>query len=147
MNEMRSIQILLVEDNEGDIVLTRQAIEEEDNNSLEVVKDGEDALDFLNKKGDYANCPLPDLILLDINLPKLNGHDLLRYIKGHEIMKAIPVIMFTTSSSRIDIDKAYLNGANSYITKSHNYETFIESIKILISYWTTVVKLPANPTD
>ena len=140
---MKELQVLLVEDSEGDILLTQEAFEEENyRNMLSVVKDGAAAVDYLSRKGIYADQELPDLVLLDINLPKLNGHEVLNYIKTTAAIKNIPVIMLTTSSSNADVVKAYSAGANSYITKSDRYEIFIQSIKILMNYWTNVAILP-----
>ncbi|MEO6542278.1 MAG: response regulator, partial [Ferruginibacter sp.] len=107
---MKAIHILLVEDNEGDIMLTTEALEEgKIANKISIVKDGKHAIDFLNKKGGYENASLPDLVLLDINLPKKNGHEVLQYIKHAEALKQIPVIMLTTSSSEKDILESYKN--------------------------------------
>ncbi|MEO6253422.1 MAG: response regulator, partial [Ferruginibacter sp.] len=124
---MKAIHILLVEDNEGDIMLTTEALEEgKIANKISIVKDGKHAIDFLNKKGDYENETLPDLILLDINLPKKNGHEVLQYIKHDDGLKQIPVIMLTTSSSEKDILESYKNYVNCYITKPVDVNDFIK---------------------
>jgi CheY-like chemotaxis protein len=142
---MEPIHILLVEDNEGDILLIRDAME----NArviikLSVVKDGKEALDFLNKKNKYINAEQPDLILLDINLPKKNGHEVLQFIKGTESLKQIPVIMLTTSSSVSDINWAYKNYANCYIAKPVEAETFLNVISKIENFWISIVKLPGK---
>ena len=140
---MNSIHILLVEDNEGDILLTTEALEEgKIMNKLSVARDGQEALDFLNKKGKYKEARLPDLILLDVNLPKKNGHEVLKYIKSHEIFRSIPVIMLTTSSAQNDIDNSYENYANCYITKPIELKDFIVAIGKIEDFWINLVKLP-----
>ena len=140
---MKSIHILLVEDNEGDIMLTTEALEEgRIANKISVVKDGKHAINFLNKKGDYENASLPDMILLDINLPKKNGHEVLQYIKGNDDLKQLPVIMLTTSSSEKDILESYKNYVNCYITKPVDVNDFIKAVAIIKDFWINIVKLP-----
>ncbi|MFN3446771.1 MAG: response regulator, partial [Bacteroidia bacterium] len=112
---MKKVHILLVEDNDGDIVLTLDAFEESKiKTNISVVKNGADAIDFLFKKGSFSDSQRPDLILLDINIPVFNGHEVLRIIKEDPSLKKIPVIVLTTSSNQKDINKAYENYANSY---------------------------------
>jgi len=138
-------QILLVEDNEGDILLTKEAFEETKIlTMLSVVRDGKEAIDFLNKRGNYLQADLPDLLLLDVNLPKLNGHEVLKYIKGDEKFKQIPVIMFTTSSSQKDINLSYKDYANCFITKPADVNDFMKVIAIIENFWTAIVKLPTK---
>lgn len=142
---MEKIHILLVEDNEGDILLTREAMEEAKILiELSVAKDGKEALDFLNKQGKYLDAELPDLLLLDVNLPKKNGHEVLKYIKGNENLKHIPVIMLTTSSSQKDIDLSYNNYANCYITKPVEVNDFLSVVATIENFWISIVKLPTN---
>lgn len=144
---METIHILLVEDNEGDILLTKEAFE----NAkffikLSVCKDGKEAVDFLTKKGKYSNAEQPDLLLLDVNLPKMNGHEVLQFIKTNEDLKQIPVIMLTTSSSEVDINLSYKQHANCYITKPVEVNNFLEVISKIEDFWVTIVKLPSkNP--
>ncbi|WP_372916991.1 response regulator [Salegentibacter sp.] len=140
---MNSIHILLVEDNEGDILLTTEALEEgKIMNKLTVARDGQEAIDFLNKKGNFKNAKLPDLILLDVNLPRKNGHEVLKYIKTHDVFRSIPVIMLTTSSAQNDIDKSYENYANCYITKPIELNDFMVAIGKIEDFWINLVKLP-----
>jgi CheY-like chemotaxis protein len=142
---MRAIRILLVEDNEGDIVLTKEALEEGNiTNELDVVRDGQQAIDFLEKKWKFSSAKSPDLILLDINLPKLNGHEVLKHIKSSENLKTIPVIMLTTSSSENDVKKAYDHHANCYIVKPVIMDEFIEMIAKIEEFWMNIVKYRAN---
>lgn len=142
---MDFIHILLVEDNEGDIVLTKEAFEDAKIlNTLSIVKDGQDAIHFLNQKGRYAHAQLPDLILLDINLPKKNGHEVLQYIKESKQLKHIPVIMLTTSLSEQDILKSYTNHANCYITKPVEVEDFLNVVTSIENFWIKIVQLPSK---
>lgn len=142
---MTPINILLVEDNEGDILLTVEALEEgKITNRIDVVKDGKQAIDFLSKKGPYVEISLPHLILLDINLPKKNGHEVLQFIKSNERVKHIPVIMLTTSSSEKDIIESYKSYANCYITKPVEVLDFINAVASIKSFWFSIVQLPNN---
>jgi CheY-like chemotaxis protein len=142
---MKAVHILLVEDNEGDILLTREALEDTKLDiKLSVVKDGKEALDFLNKTGRYIGADLPDLLLLDVNLPKKNGHEVLSSIKGNGAFKHIPVIMLTTSSSQKDIDLSYNNYANCYITKPVEVSDFLAVVATIENFWLSTVKLPTK---
>ena len=142
---MNSIHILLVEDNEGDIFLITEALEEgQIVNKISVSKDGKEAIDFLEKKGKYKDEETPDLILLDINLPKKNGHEVLEYIKTSENLKQIPVIMLTTSSSDKDVLLSYKNHANCFITKPLDVNNFLTIVSSIESFWINIVKLPKN---
>ncbi len=134
------IHILLVEDNEGDVLLTKVALDESNINfKLSIVNDGKEALDFLNNVGKYANEATPQLLLLDINLPKKNGHEVLQYIKKKENLKHIPVIMLTTSSSQNDIDLAYENNASGFITKPSEVNDFIAAVANVVNSWISKV--------
>ena len=140
---MRPIHILLVEDNEGDILLTKDAFEEAKViTQLSVVKDGQAAIDFLIQQHKYCPAELPDLILLDVNLPKKNGHEVLRFIKSDETLKHIPVIMLTTSSFKKDINLAYENYVNCYITKPIEIKDFVNVVTSIENFWVTIVRLP-----
>lgn len=141
---MKSIHVLLVEDNEGDILLTREALEEGKLiNQISIARDGKEAIDFLEKKAPFQASTLPDLILLDVNLPKKNGHEVLHFIKTAEAYRHIPVIMLTTSSSFKDINNSYLNHANCYITKPVEVEEFFRVVVQLENFWVNIVKLPS----
>lgn len=142
---MKPIHILLVEDNEGDIFLTRDALEEAKIiTELSVVRDGKAAIEFVAQQGDYSESKIPDLILLDINLPKKNGHEVLKFIKGSERLRRVPVIMLTTSSFKRDVDLAYDNHVNCYITKPVEAADFIKVITTIESFWIHLVKLPTK---
>ncbi|MEX0724286.1 MAG: response regulator [Gracilimonas sp.] len=139
----KEIHILLVEDNEGDIVLTKEALDEgKIKNSISVVRDGWEAIQYLEKNEGYGDAQSPDLVLLDINLPKMNGHKVLKHIKNHKDLKHIPVIMLTTSSDEVDILKSYENYSNCYITKPVDIGDFLEVIASIESFWVSIVQLP-----
>lgn len=142
---MKEIDILLVEDNEGDIVLTMEALDDARIlNKVYVKRDGAEALDFLYSKIDNNTNELPDLILLDINLPKIDGKEVLHKIKTHPTLKKIPVVMLTTSSSEVDILESYNNHANCYIIKPVDLNKFFNIVKAIENFWVTIVKLPAK---
>lgn len=133
---LKLAHILLVEDNEGDILLTLDAFEESKlETKVSVTRNGQEALDFLNKKGAFTKAKRPDIILLDINIPIFNGLEVLQEIKQDEILKKIPVIMLTTSSNEADIDKAYKNYCNSYIKKPLEMEEFMQAILKIEEFW------------
>ena len=139
------MQILLVEDNPGDIRLTQEALKEGViKNNLNVVKDGVEALDYLKRKGKYMNQPTPDIILLDLNLPRKDGREVLAEIKSDENLKLIPVIILTTSDADQDILRSYKLHANCFITKPVDLDQFIFIIRQIEIFWFTVVKLPAK---
>ncbi len=137
------VEILLVEDNEGDILLTKKAFKRgKIMNQLHVARDGEQALEFLFKRGKHVDAPTPDLILLDLNMPKLSGQEVLKRIKEDEDLKSIPVIILTTSTADEDILKSYQLQASSYIRKPVDFKQFGEVIQKLQDYWFTIVKFP-----
>ncbi|GAB2629132.1 response regulator [Belliella aquatica] len=139
---MQEAHILLVEDNEGDIFLTMDAFEESKLlTKISVVKNGADALDFLFQEGKYKDALKPDIILLDINIPIYNGQEVLKKIKADPILKKIPVIMLTTSSSEKDIHEAYEYHANSYVIKPLEMEDFIAAVLKIEDFWLQLVKL------
>ena len=139
----KPIEILLVEDNPGDVRLIKEALKEgKVRNTLHVVYDGVEAITFLRKQGEYSGIPRPDLILLDLNLPKKDGREVLAEIKADEDLKRIPVVVLTTSQSEIDILKSYNLHANCYVTKPVDLEQFLEVVKSIEDFWLTVVKLP-----
>jgi chemotaxis family two-component system response regulator Rcp1 len=140
-----AVKILLVEDNPGDVRLTQEALKESKMlNELHVTEDGVEALEFLNRQGKYADAPHPDLILLDLNLPKKDGRELLEEIKADENLRRIPVVVLTTSKAQEDIYRMYEQHANCYITKPIDFEQFIEVIKSIDNFWLTIVKLPSE---
>lgn len=140
---MNEAHILLVEDNEGDVVLTLDAFEESKiKTTISVVRNGGEALDFLQQKGDFEYADRPDLILLDINLPVYSGHEVLKTIKVDPSLKKIPVIMLTTSSNQKDINLAYELHANSYITKPIEMRDFLKAILQIEEFWLQLSKLP-----
>ena len=136
-------EILLVEDNPGDVRLTVEALKENKLHiSLHVVEDGAEAMAFLNQEGSYADAPRPDLILLDLNLPKRDGRELLADIKADERFKRIPVVVLTTSQAEEDVLKTYELHANCYITKPVDLGQFIRVVQSIEHFWLTVVRLP-----
>ena len=143
MNNPNAINILLVEDNPGDIRLTKEVLKEgKIQNNLSVVTDGEEALLFLKKEGQYANAITPDIILLDLNLPKKDGREVLAEIKADVGLKCIPVIVLTTSAAEKDILNMYAHHANCYITKPVDFNQFINVVRSIEEFWLTIVKLP-----
>jgi len=133
---MKTINILLVEDNEGDILLTLEALKEgKVSKNISVVKDGWEALQYIDNEGADSNEPEPDMILLDVNLPKVNGHEVLAKIKNNIKKKHIPVVMLTTSSSEDDIIKSYENSADSYIAKPIDANDFLRVVNSIEDFW------------
>jgi two-component system, chemotaxis family, response regulator Rcp1 len=142
-NGWQMIEILLVEDNPGDVDLTREALEDAKvRNRLHVVDDGAKALDFLYQRGEYAEAPRPDIILLDLNLPKKDGRQVLVEIKADPQLAEIPVVILTTSQAEEDIVRSYQLHANCYITKPVDFKQFMHVVKTIEEFWLTVVKLP-----
>jgi chemotaxis family two-component system response regulator Rcp1 len=140
---VKAINILLVEDNPGDSDLAREALESSKmNNNLQVVDDGEKAMAFLRQEGSYADAPRPDLILLDLNLPKKDGRQVLAEIKSDEHLKRIPVVILTTSRAEEDVLKTYNLHANCYITKPIDLNQFLHVVKSIEDFWLSIVVLP-----
>jgi CheY-like chemotaxis protein len=138
-----SIEILLVEDNPGDVRLTQEALRESKVlNQLAVAKDGVEALEMLRREGPYANQPRPDLILLDLNLPRKDGRELLADIKDDAILRRIPVVVLTTSEAENDILRAYDLHANCYIVKPVDLDQFMNVVRTIEGFWLSIVKLP-----
>ena len=138
-----AVDILLVEDNPADVALTEEALQESKiANRLMVAEDGEEALAILRRQGLHANAPKPDLILLDLNLPRMDGREVLAEIKNDEALRRIPVVVLTTSKAEEDVFRSYDLHANCYITKPVDLEQFIEVIKSIDDFWLTVVRLP-----
>lgn len=140
---IKPVEILLVEDNPGDIRLTMEALKEHKVlNKLSVVNDGVEAIAFLRREGRYADGHRPDLILLDLNLPKKSGKEVLAEIKNDPDLKRIPVVVLTASSAEKDILSSYNLSANCYITKPVSLDQFVEVVKSIENFWLTIVKLP-----
>jgi CheY-like chemotaxis protein len=140
----RPIEILLVEDNPGDVRLTVEALRDAKvRNRLHVAVDGVEALAFLRREGKHAEAPRPDVILLDLNLPRKDGREVLAEVKADEDLRRIPVVVLTTSSSEQDIVRTYDLHANCYITKPVDLEQFIKVVKGIEDFWLTIVKLPS----
>jgi CheY-like chemotaxis protein len=139
------IQVLLVEDDPGDVLMTREAFE--DNkvaNELHVVNDGVTAMEFLRKSGDYASVPTPDLILLDLNLPRMDGREVLAQVKADPGLRQIPVVVLTTSEAEEDVLRSYELHANAYVTKPVDFERFIEVVRKIDEFFVSVVRLPGR---
>jgi chemotaxis family two-component system response regulator Rcp1 len=143
----RPFEILLVEDSPTDIFLATEALDDANGaNNLHVVRDGVAATAFLHRDKPYANVPRPDLILLDLNLPKKDGRELLAEIKADPSVKEIPVVVLTTSKADEDVLKSYANHANCYITKPVDFEHFAKIVRQVVSFWFAVVTLPPRPS-
>ncbi len=145
MNEGKPIEILLVEDNPGDARLALEALREAKVfNRLTWVADGVEAMACLRRQGKYADAPRPDLVLLDLNLPRKDGREVLAEIKADDALKRIPVVVLTTSQAEEDILRAYHLNANCYITKPVDLEQFMKVVKSIKDFWLTIVKLPVQ---
>ncbi len=142
-NKFKAVEILLIEDNPGDVRLTVEALKESKIiNNLNVVDDGIEALSYLQKEGIYKDKPRPDLIILDLNLPKKDGREVLGEIKSEDSLKQIPIVILTTSEAEEDIIKSYELHANCYITKPVNMEQFVKVVKSVGDFWFSIVILP-----
>ncbi|MET8555403.1 response regulator [Streptomyces sp. NPDC004959] len=140
---VQPIEVLLVEDDPGDELMTREAFEDNKiRNTLHVVRDGQEALDFLYRQGEYSDAPRPDLILLDLNLPKYDGRQVLERIKSDDDLAHIPVVVLTTSSAEEDILRSYRLHANAYVTKPVDLDQFIAAVRQIDDFFVTVVRLP-----
>jgi two-component system, chemotaxis family, response regulator Rcp1 len=140
-----SLNILLVEDSPSDVRLTQEAmLESESRSTLRVVGDGEEAIKFLNNEGPYETEPRPDLILLDLNLPKLDGKDVLRQIKKTSELKSIPVVVLSTSTAKEDVCECYALHANCYVSKPRLFDDFVATIKEIEAFWLSRVSLPMH---
>jgi two-component system response regulator len=141
----RPIEILLVEDNPGDVRLTREVFADARvTNHLSVVNDGEQAMAFLRHEGDYAGSPRPDLILLDLNLPRKSGREVLEDVKTDPKLLSIPIVVMTTSEAETDILNSYHHHANAYVTKPVDLDCFIDVVNKIEGFWLTAVKLPTE---
>jgi CheY-like chemotaxis protein len=139
------IQVLLVEDDPGDVLITKEAFAENKvRNQLNVVNDGVKALAYLRREDSYADAPRPDLILLDLNLPRLGGHEVLEQIKSDADLQCIPVVVLTTSDAEEDVLRSYNLHANAYVTKPVDFERFLSVVRQIDEFFVSVVKLPRN---
>ena len=139
------IQVLLVEDDPGDVLMTREAFE--DNkvaNVLHVVSDGAEAMEFLRKEGDHTGAPTPDLVLLDLNLPRMDGREVLAAVKADDELRQIPIVVLTTSEAEEDVLRSYALHANAYVTKPVDFERFIEVVRKIDDFFVGVVRLPTG---
>lgn len=145
MSASRPIEVLLVEDNPGDVRLTKEALREgKVENHIHVVPDGVEALAYLRQEREYADATRPDLILLDLNLPRMDGRDVLREVKGDPNLRNIPIVVLTSSQAEQDIVRAYDLHANCYVTKPVDLDQFITVVQSIESFWFAVVKLPGE---
>lgn len=143
MSEARAIHVLLVEDDPGDVLMTREALEESTViRDLSVVSDGEEALRYLRREGEHSEAVRPDLVLLDLNLPRVDGREVLGAIKADERLRRIPVVVLTTSQAEEDILRSYDLHANAYVTKPVDFEAFVRVVRAIDDFFVSVVKLP-----
>jgi CheY-like chemotaxis protein len=143
MERIRVVDVLLVEDDPGDVLMTQEAFADHKvHNRLHVVSDGVEAMAFLRKEGSYADATTPDLILLDLNLPKMDGREVLAAIKADETLRSIPVVILTTSEAEEDVLRSYSLHANAYVTKPVDFERFIDVVRRIDDFFVTVVRLP-----
>jgi chemotaxis family two-component system response regulator Rcp1 len=141
--DIRAFEVLLVEDSPGDVRLTREAFKDAKVHvNLHVAYDGAEAMFFLQREGKHADAPRPDLILLDLNLPKKSGREVLEEIKADPILMSIPIVILTTSASEEDILRSYLLHANCFITKPVDLDGFLKIVKSIDNFWLSIVKLP-----
>jgi CheY-like chemotaxis protein len=145
MRRAKVIDVLLVEDDPGDVLMTREAFADNKvRNRLSVVSDGVAALDFLRKAGEHADAPTPDLILLDLNLPRMDGREVLEAVKSDVALRQIPVVVLTTSEAEEDVVRSYSLHANAYVTKPVDFDRFIEVVRQIDEFFVEVVRLPAH---
>jgi CheY-like chemotaxis protein len=140
------IEILLVEDNPGDVRLTQEAFRDgRINNTLHVVTDGKEALDFLYHRGEYSDAPCPNIVLLDLNLPRMDGHEVLAEIRNDPELNHVPVIILTSSEAQEDVVQSYELQSNAYLTKPVAPDEFVDLVRTFEEFWLTLVRLPPTP--
>lgn len=143
MNKLREIEILLIDDNVGDVLLTKEALKgAKIHNTVNVARDGVEAMEFLRREGQFANAPRPDLVFLDLNMPRKNGSEVLAEMKQDPDLRLIPVVVLTSSDADEDVLKAYHLHANCYVTKPVDLDQMIKAVQAIDDFWVTVVKLP-----
>lgn len=148
MTIVQPLEILLVDDDAGDVELTRESLSDSKLAiNMSVAVDGVEAMEFLRREGKYSNAPRPDLILLDLNMPRKDGRQALAEIKADDSLRSIPIVILTTSSAEEDIVKTYNLGANCYVTKPVGFDQFQKVVEAIEGFWFTVVKLPAKEQD
>jgi len=141
----RQVEILLVEDSPGDVRLTREALRDSKvRNQVHAVADGVDAMAFLRRDGRFASAPRPDLVLLDLNMPRKSGHEVLAEVKGDRELRAIPVVILTSSEEEKDVARAYNLSANCYVTKPMDFQQFRRAVRDIEDFWLLVVRLPSE---
>lgn len=142
-DQSHPIEVLLVEDDPGDVLMTQEAFADyKISNRLSVVNNGEDAIAYLRKQGSFADAPTPDLVLLDLNLPRRDGREVLRDIKGDDELRRIPIVVLTTSDAEEDVLASYLLHANAYVRKPVDFEQFVAAVRAIDDFFITVVRLP-----
>jgi CheY-like chemotaxis protein len=145
MENLAVVDVLLVEDDPGDVVLIKEAFEyNKVHNTLHIVSDGVEALEFLHRRGQYEGAPRPDLVLLDLNLPRKDGREVLEEVKADRDLRTIPVVVLTTSEAEEDILRSYDLHANAYVTKPVDFDRIIEVVRLIDDFFVTVVKLPTR---
>jgi CheY-like chemotaxis protein len=145
IEELRVVEVLLVEDDPGDVLMTREAFADfKVRNQLHVVNNGVDAMAFLRREGEYSDVPTPELILLDLNLPRMDGREVLAAIKDDPELRRIPVVVLTTSDAEEDVVSSYSLHANAYVTKPVDFEQFIEVVRKIDDFFVSIVRLPAR---
>jgi len=143
--DTKTIDVLLVEDDPGDVLMTREAFEHNKlRNRLSVVADGVSAMEFLRKEGEHPDAPTPDLILLDLNLPRMDGREVLQALKADERLRSIPVVVLTTSEAEEDVVRSYSLHANAYVTKPVDFDRFIDVVRQIDEFFVEVVRLPGR---
>jgi CheY-like chemotaxis protein len=141
----RQIEVLLVEDDPGDVLMTKEAFHDYKlSNQLHVVTDGAEAMEFLRRQGEHADAPRPDLVLLDLNLPRMDGREVLQAIKSDPDLASIPVVILTTSEAEEDVLRSYSLHANAYVTKPVDFDRFIQVVRQIDEFFVTVVRLPTR---
>ena len=145
MENLSVVDVLLVEDDPGDVVLIKEAFEfNKVHNALHIVSDGVEALDFLYRRNEHESAPRPDLVLLDLNLPRKDGREVLEEVKADKDLRTIPIVVLTTSEAEEDILRSYDLHANAYVTKPVDFDRFIEVVRLIDDFFVTVVKLPSH---